>query len=135
MSFERAPYGYTLHAESDKLFVMRRQYDEYTGATTDVVEMFKCEPTLTGVKKLTQYFEHIGISVELASDPYHPDVLIVADFDPETRFSVNETANTVTLESAELFVCFGLDDDHEPEAPVLDAGDNADEPYKWYAGF
>lgn len=147
LSFEQAPYGYTLHAEEDKLFVMRKVYDENTGEVVDVEQSYICGTTQSEVKKLMSYLYGIGIEILYPADEYTPDKSTVAVFDADAEFALNETANTITFSTGWLFSCFGLDSEHEVETWMLDADGNAivteyqmapepdgDEEYKWYAG-
>lgn len=115
MSFEKQPFGYSVHAEEDKMFVLRREYDEYTGEVTDMVGPFDCGTTISEIKKLFGYLESIGVVIERNnSTMYDPNITTVAHLD-DGELILNETSNTVSFVLNELFVQFGLDE--EPETP------------------
>jgi len=122
LSFDRNGYGYSVHAEEDKIFVLRREYDEHTGEVSNVVGTFDCGTTISEVKKLLEYFARIGFAiVHSDSDPYDPNVTssVMLDDLLEGEVILNETSNTMAFSMPGLFVQFGLDE--EPE--------EGDEPY------
>lgn len=140
LSFERGRFGYSVHAEEDKIFVLQREYDEHTGSVINIVGAFECGTTISEVKKLFDFFEQGGLSVVKHNDStsYDPNVTATVILD-DGEIMLNETSNSVSLIHGELFVQFGLDEEpnvladaHDEEQVEKAAGD---EEYAWYAGF